>query len=142
MTLVADTGGILALYDADDKHHQPVRAVVDGYAGRIVVPLPVVAELDHLLTKYLGTRALLDFLASVEIGSFILDHLTNQDVLRSTELVDRYEDLQLGFVDASVIAVAERLRTPRILTVDLRDFRAVGRHHYGPFTLYPADAGE
>lgn len=139
MTLVADTGALYALYDADDKHHDAVRAVVEAYAGPIVVPLPVVAELDYFLVRYLGGEAELDFLASVQSGAFSLDHMRSRDISRVEELVKRYADLALGFVDAAVLAVAERLRTQTILTLDLRDFRAVGRHEHGALTLLPTD---
>lgn len=139
MTLVADTGALYALYDADDKHHHAVRGVVKRHQGPIVVPLPVVAELDYFLVRYLGTRAALDFLDSVGAGAFSLDYMTPPDIGRIVELVERYTDLELGFVDACVLTVAERLRTSTILTLDLRDFRAVGRHKHGPLTLLPAD---
>ena len=139
MTLVADTGGIYALYDAGDRHHQGTREVVEAYRGPIVVPLPVVSEVDYFLTKYLGQGAALDFLESLSSGAFALDHLKATDLERCRQLLVRYAALELGFVDASVIAVAERLHTGEILTVDQRDFRAVGRHRHGPLVLLPAD---
>lgn len=140
MTLIADTGGLYALYDADDRHHAAVRRVVEGHPGPIVVPLPVLAELDYFLTRYLGQAASLDFLDSVASGAFTLDHLVAEDIARSRALLDRYKDLELGFVDASVIALAERLRTREILTIDERDFRAVARHRHGLLVLHPADS--
>ncbi len=140
MTLVADTGGLYALYDASDRHHQGVKTVIEAHRGPIVVPLPVVSEVDYFLTKYLGTAAALDFLDSLATGAFALDHLTPADIDRCTELVRRYLDLDLGFVDAAVITVAERLHTCKILTLDQRDFRAVGQHRHGPLILYPADS--
>jgi len=136
-TLVADTGGLLALYDTADRHHRAVRSVVEEHRGPIVVPLPVVAELDYFLTRYLGTAASLDFVDSLVSGAFSLDHLTATDLGRCRELMARYDDLELGFVDASVIVVAERLKTCEILTIDHRDFRAVGGHRHGSFVLRP-----
>ena len=137
--LVADTGGIYALYDASDRHHREVRAALERHRGPIVIPLSVVAEVDYFLTKYLGQAAALDFLDSLASGAFTLDHLQPQDIRRCRELLTRYKDLELGFVDASVIAVAERLRTREILTIDQRDFRAVGEHLHGSLILRPAD---
>jgi uncharacterized protein len=141
VTLVADTGGLYALYDAGDRHHAAVVEVVRSYHGPIVVPLPVVAELDYFLSRYLGSGAALDFLDSLASGAFTLDHLQRIDLGRARELMARYDDLSLGFVDATVMAVAERLKTRDILTLDLRDFRAVGRHRHGTFVLRPADSG-
>ncbi|HSR51827.1 MAG TPA: PIN domain-containing protein [Acidobacteriota bacterium] len=139
MTLVADTGALYALYDRADKHHEAVRDFVEDCRGPIVVPLPVIAELDYFLVRYLGVPASLDFLESVESGAFSLDHMTQSDVERCRKLIQRFQGLQLGFVDAAVIAVAERLRTREILTIDHRDFRAVGEHEHGSFVLRPAD---
>ena len=139
MTIVADTGALYALYDADDRNHTAVRDTVEAHSGPIVVPLPVAAELDYFLTRYLGTDAALDFLSSVDRGAFALDHLQGSDMPRVRHLVDRYRELPLGMVDAAVIVVAERLRTRAILTLDLRDFRAVGTHEHGVFILLPAD---
>ncbi len=139
MTLIADTGALYALYDRSDKHHTAVRSAVEAHRGPIVVPLPVVAELDYFLVRYLSVSASLDFLDSVQDGAFSLDHLTPLDIARCRELIGRYEDLRLGFVDTAVIAVAERLRTCEVLTIDERDFRAVGKHRYGSLILRPFD---
>ena len=53
----------------------------------------------------------------------------------------RYEDLNLGLADLSVIVLARRFQTSRIVTFDERDFRAVKPIGGGFFTLLPADAG-
>src|SRR2546428_401857 len=62
MALICDTGGIYALYDADDAHHSAVRAVVEAEVGPLFLPSILLAELDYLLTTRLGTDAELDFL--------------------------------------------------------------------------------
>ena len=138
--IVADTGGVFALYASDDRHHEAVLEVLERSNEPIVVPLPVVAELDYLFERYLGTSAMTDFIESLESGAFALDRLQIVDLPRIRGVLSDYRDLRLGFVDASVLVVAERLRTTRILTVDLRDFRAVGRHRHGILELLPADA--
>lgn len=55
---------------------------------------------------------------------------------RAAELTRRYSDLPLGAVDASVIAVAERLSDSDIATTDRRHFYAVSEAR--AFTLHPA----
>ena len=59
MALICDTGGIDALYDADDIHHIAVRAVVEAEAGPLYLPSILLAELDYLLTTRLGPDAAL-----------------------------------------------------------------------------------
>jgi uncharacterized protein len=59
------------------------------------------------------------------------------DWLRIAELVGRYRDLPLGTVDASVVAVGERLGITEVATVDRRRFSAVRPRHARGFTLLP-----
>ncbi len=139
MTLVADSGALYALYDADDAHHGKVRKVIDRERGAIIVPTVILAELDYLLREFLGVDAELDFLEGIASGAYILESFMAADLERCRELIAGYRDLDLGLVDAAVIATAERLGIQNILTVDERDFRAV-HPRKGTFILLPADA--
>lgn len=118
MALICDTGGIYALYDADDAHHVAVRAVVEAETGPLYLPSILLAELDYLLTTRLGSDAELDFLDGLTDGAYELIHPTADDLIRCRELIAQYRDLSLGLADASVVATAERLGIPRSLTVD------------------------
>lgn len=138
MSLVADTGGLYALYDADDAYHAVVRDLVQREVGPIIVPSAVLGELDYLLREFLGIDAELDFLDGLSTGALTLEPFTPSDVTRCRELIATYRDLDLGLVDSAVIATAERLEVRRVLTVDERDFRAV-RPKGGPLTLLPSD---
>ena len=140
MAIVADSGGIFALYDRKDRHHAAVRRVLDAERSLVVIPSAILGELDYLLRQHLGIRAEIDFIESVMSGSFTLENLVYEDVARCHELVTTYQDLDLGLADAAVIATAERLNIDRILTVDERDFRAVLSKRGKPFVLLPADA--
>jgi uncharacterized protein len=53
------------------------------------------------------------------------------------ELVETYASLRLGGVDASVIAVAERLNVATIATLNRRDFTVVRPRHVQALTLLP-----
>jgi len=140
MALIADSGAIYALYDADDRHHIAVAAAVAEDSGPVVVPVATLAEIDYLLREHLGVDAELQFLEGILQGFYTLAPLLEADVARCRELIAQYRDLELGLADASVIAVAERLGIHRILTLDERDFRVV-RPRKGPaFALLPADA--
>lgn len=139
MAIVADSGAIFALYDRKDKHHTAVRRLLDKERSLIVIPSAVLAELDYLLREHLGIKAELDFIESIMSGSFVLENLLSEDVVRCHELITTYQDLDLGLADAAVIATAERLNIERILTVDERDFRAVLPKRGKPFLLLPAD---
>jgi predicted nucleic acid-binding protein len=77
------------------------------------------------------------FLQSVEIGALDVLDLTRADYARARDLYRRYQDLPLGFVDASVVALAERLGESRLATLDRRHFSVVRPHHTTTFTLVP-----
>lgn len=139
MALIADSGAIYALYDARDRHHTAVARVIANETGAIIVPMAILAEIDYLLRVRLGNRAVARFLEGIAAGGFSLEPFTIQDLGRCQMLLKTYADLDLGLADASVIASAERRGVRRILTVDVRDFRAVQSADGKPFTLLPAD---
>jgi predicted nucleic acid-binding protein len=140
MALICDTGGVYALYDADDSHHIAVRAAVEAEVGPLFLPSILLAELDYLLTTRLGPDAELEFLEGLTDGAYVLIHPTAKDLIRCRELIAQYRDLSLGLADASVVATAERLGIPRLLTVDKRHFRAVQPRDLSHFVLLPADS--
>jgi predicted nucleic acid-binding protein len=55
------------------------------------------------------------------------------------DLVARCRDLELGLADASLVVLANRWQTRRILTLDQRAFRAVSPLQGGAFEILPAD---
>jgi len=62
-------------------------------------------------------------------------------IISSVNVAERYADTSLGLADASLVALAERLATTRIATLDERHFRVVRPLTAGDaFQLLPADA--
>jgi predicted nucleic acid-binding protein len=125
MTVVVDTGAIIALVDADDAHHHAVRAVYDADPRAWVLPWAILPEVDHLLARHVGASAARAFRHDLAVGAFRVEWGTDADLARAHALCTQYDGLALGLVDATVIAVAERLSARAIVTVDLRDFGAV-----------------
>jgi predicted nucleic acid-binding protein len=138
--ILVDTGPIVAAALTRDTHH---RACVDLFtaahlAGEVLaVPSPVVTEACYLLAREAGARAEAAFLDSLGHGDLRVVDLEPADWHRSAELVLRYADMPLGAVDASVLAVAERLGLAEIATVDRRHFTVVRPRHLFAFTLLP-----
>ena len=139
MALIADSGGVYALFDKRDRHHSAVRQAIDQESSPIIIPAAILGELDYLLLTRLGVDAEIRLLEGILRGAFTLEPFTRQDAVRCRELLMRYRGLALGLPDASVIATAERLGVHRILTVDERDFRLVRTSRGEPFVLLPAD---
>lgn len=90
-----------------------------------------------MIATRLGPQAEVRFLGSLAAGELLVEHVTAADWLRIAELVAKYRDLRLGTVDASVVALAERLRISTVITLDERHFRVVRPAHVEAFTLIP-----
>jgi uncharacterized protein len=123
--IVADTGAIVALVDADDRHHRALRAIYEADPEAWLLPWAVLPEIDYLLGAHVGERAQDAFLADVAAGAFAIEWGNARDLARARELHARYQSLRLGLVDGVVIAVAERLKADAIATLDIRHFAAV-----------------
>lgn len=103
--------------------------------------MAILAEIDYLLADRLGVDAALSFLESVKGGAFTLVIPTLHDLARCRDLIIQYRDLRLGLADASVVAMAERLKIQRLFTVDQRHFRTIQPRGFSHFILLPADRG-
>lgn len=123
--IVADTGAVVALIDADDAHHAALRNAFDADPDAWILPWAILPELDHLVASRIGQAAARAFRADLASGAFVVEWQGAVDLARAVELDARYADLRLGLVDAVVMAQAERLAAEAIATLDLRDFASV-----------------
>src|SRR5436309_746196 len=137
MALVCDTGALLAAMDRGDPAHQACVAVFSEAREDLLVPTLVLAELGYFCDKLRLHGAWLAFLEDVDAGAWRLEHPTAADLRRVRELQDQYRDLRLGVVDASVVALCERLGEPKVATLDHRDFTAVRPSHVEALQLLP-----
>lgn len=138
--IVCDTGPLVAAALSNDADHAAcVRLFNDMHAaGRdLLIPATVTAEVGYLLAREAGARVESLFLRSLAEGDFAAVDLTAADYARMAELVDTYGDLPLGTTDASVIAVAERLKLTDVATLDRRHFTVVRPSHVNSLTLLP-----
>ena len=108
------------------------RSSTSALVRTLVVPVVVVAESPWLIGNRLGAPVEAAFVASVAAGDFAVADLTDDDWSRVPELTERYTDLDLGLIDASVIPVAERLNVVTVATLNDRDSTS-----YGPVTSQP-----
>lgn len=135
--MVVDAGPLYAYVDADDAHHSSSLELLETHPGPLIVPVLVVTEVVYLLGTRLGVEPEVRFLGDLARGAFTIEPVAVADWLRIAELVARYRDLPLGTVDASVVAVAERLGIREIATLDRRHFTVVRPAHINAFTLLP-----
>lgn len=123
--ITLDTSALYALVDRRDPDHARVLDELQRDSGPYVVPAGILAELAYLVESRLGAAVMDAVLADLESGAYSLD-CGDEDIPRIRGLASRYEDLPLGFADASVAACAER-NGGRVLTLDTRDFGVVAR---------------
>lgn len=136
MALIVDTGPLVALLDATDPDHERCATLLAEASEPRVVPVCVLVEVEYMLRPW--PRALAALLADFESGAFELLDLPTRWLLRSGELVERYRDLPLGLVDASVVAATEMLGETKVATLDHRHFSVVRPEHVPALTLLPA----
>jgi predicted nucleic acid-binding protein len=122
VSVLLDTGIIYAYYDRDDAWHARAQALVQEEARGLIVPAPVIPEIDHLMGYRLGARSRLTFYAGIVDGHYLVADLPKDAYARVAELNRRFDDLNLGFVDAAIVALAEALGLSRVATTDRRHF--------------------
>lgn len=135
MALILDTGPLVALLDATDPDHERCAELIQSSTERRVVPVCVLVEVEYLLRPW--PEAFEALLAEFGGGSLELLELPNRWLLRAGELLDRYRDLSLGLVDATVLAATEMLDETKLATLDHRHFHAVKPAHCESLRLLP-----
>ena len=127
----------LAAADRRSDRHEECAALLRDHRGELAAPVPVIAEASWLILDRLGTAAQATFLRLVTSGQLTVVDLTQADWQRCAELAEQYASLRLDLIDASLIAVAERLKLTRIATLNHRDFAIVRPRHAAAFELLP-----
>ena len=134
--LLVDTGVFISAADRDEPRHVECAELLRTHRD-LSVTAPVIPETAWLLEDRLGPEAEVRFLRFATSDPVEIVDLTQADYDRSIELISLYADLGLGFVDASVVAVAERLGISTIATLNRRDFAVVRPAHVDAFELVP-----
>jgi hypothetical protein len=124
---IVDTGPLYAAADANDPDHARVVAVLERPELQLVIPALAVAEALYLVATRMGPLAEAALARSLE--DLDVEAPAPEDWPRIAELVEQYADFPLGGTDASVIALAERLGTDVVITLDRRHFGAVRPRH-------------
>jgi predicted nucleic acid-binding protein len=136
VTLICDTGVVYAALVRRDRLHEECAELLAA-RDDIVIPAPVVVEVDGLARSRRARRATDALLDSIVDRSVEIEHVMLSDYTRARELVTRYTDLRLGLVDAAIVAIAERLEQTVVATLDHRHFATVRPRHCEAFTLVP-----
>ncbi|MBI4698117.1 MAG: PIN domain-containing protein [Nitrospirae bacterium] len=134
---VIDTGIVYAIADKKDSWHKQAVGFVSAFKGRLIIPSSVIPEACYLLNTYLGPASEIGFINSLINRELAVEHFNADDMSRCVELLNKYSDSNIGFVDASMVAICERLNISKILTTDRRHFTVIKPGHCEAFTLLP-----
>jgi predicted nucleic acid-binding protein len=139
--IVADTGGLLRAL-ARKPNGAPAFPDYEAAltsASLILVPGLVLAEVDYFLRDQRSAMRKLVAEVFDPATRYEYELPLPTDLVRALELDVKFKDLNLGLVDGTVAAVAERRKVYRVLTTDRRDFTAirVGPRLSQPLELLP-----
>lgn len=138
--ILLDTSGLLAAVDESERRHDEAARIVKAADEPFGLSPFVLAELDYLLATRHGIDVTLSLLADIAAGAYELLPFDRRDVSEAGKIIDTYRDLDVGLADASIVVLARKFRTEKILTLDERHFRVLRSPRGRPFTLLPADA--
>ena len=138
MALILDTGPLYAALDRSDQDHVACRTLIERADEALVIPAPVLVEVDYWIGQRLTPGALVALLADIESGAYRVADLEPADYARVRELCDRYADADIGFVDAAVFSIVERLGEAKLATLDRRHFSLLRPRHRDTIELLPS----
>jgi uncharacterized protein len=125
LQILMDTSAIISMIDRGNKMHNKIKELVLKEENLYIIPSTVVVEVCQLLKYRFGGKFEINFLNEILNTSLIMEILKFEDISRILEILSKYEDLNIGFVDGSIVAIAERLGTNKLLTLDKKHFSAI-----------------
>ena len=137
MAYLLDSGYLYALVNGKDAWHSAVNGVELNQQEQIFLLIPAITEVTFLLQRDLGKNAVWEFVETLTQTDLLLTSPKPIDFKRSAEILRKYDDANIDFVDALIVAMAERLNIIKILTVDRRHFQIFRPRHCEAFEILP-----
>jgi predicted nucleic acid-binding protein len=140
VALVLDTGVLYAALDETDADHDACAALLTETQEQLVIPAPVLVELDYWIRKFATADAWLTFCEDISRGAYLLHQLDSAATVAAATLQAKYEDLRLGLVDASVLVTCEVMGEPKVATLDRRHFSVLRTEDGRTLEILPSPA--
>lgn len=137
MAYLLDTGFFYSTLNHKEKSHRETVEILSSIYEEIILPVPAITETAYLILRDLGVASLATFLEDLPEMNLIFETPTAEDYKRAAEVLRKYNDANIDFVDAIIVAIAERLNIRKILTVDRRHFGVFRPAHCEAFELLP-----
>jgi predicted nucleic acid-binding protein len=116
LSILADAGPLIALFDRDDKYHEAVKEIVRTSRYKFITTTAVLTEVTHMLDFNVNVQ--IDFLTWVMTRGVVLQEIGPDDLPRVIELTRKYHDRPMDFADATLVIAAERTGIRSILSID------------------------
>lgn len=133
--LLLDTGAFVALADRSERRHADCVAVLEDWHGAIVTTEAVLTETLYLIgPRWQAQELCLEFLLR---DAFVVVPYSKAGLRRAAALMERYRKVPMDYADATLVALAEELRTDDVFTLDPRGFSAYRLGGRRPFRILP-----
>lgn len=137
MAYLLDTGFFYSTLNHKEKFHDETVKTLSSIYEEIIFPVPAITETAYLVQRDLGVKALAKFLDDLPEMNLLFETPTAEDFKRAAEILRKYNDANIDFVDSCIVAIAERLNITKILTVDRRHFGIFKPRHCEAFEILP-----
>lgn len=135
MQIIVETSVLYSLMNNRDKNHKLVKNYfLNNKNIYYILPSTIIPELCYLINTKLGSYFEIKFLEEIN-QNFNLEPIKDEDILRIIEILKKYDTLNIGYVDASIVAIAERLKINKILTLDRKHFEVVAPRGFDCFDI-------
>lgn len=114
--ILVDAGPLIALFDKDDKYHNPVIKFLKQFKGQLVTTWPVITEVTHLLSFNVNVQ--IDFLEWLKRDAVTIINLESIHLERIIQLSKKYSDVPMDLADSSLIIISEITDISEIITID------------------------
>jgi predicted nucleic acid-binding protein len=137
MTAILDTSFLMATVDIKDENYGRVLDIIINLKEVLVLPTTVLPEVCHLFTSRLGYPTTKKVLTELVNSNVIIEGINKTDLKKVAEILTQYADSELDFVDATIVAIAERMNITKILTLDQHIFSIINPQHCANFEILP-----
>ncbi len=137
MAYLLDSGFLYSALNKKENLHETTTQILSSVYEEIIYPIPAITETAYLILRDLGIDSLAKFLDDLPEMKLVFEAPTDEDYKRAAQLIRKYHDINIDFVDVLIVAIAERLNITKILTIDRRHFGLFRPDHCSAFEILP-----
>jgi uncharacterized protein len=113
---IIDTGVLVALVNAKDKHHGWAISVVNGYKALFVTSEAVLTEAQFLISRLKQAPVFVSNF--VEVGFLTVASIFDERAAAASMFFNKYRNVPMSLADAGLVLLSERFRKHDVLTLD------------------------